>query len=446
MQILRVFQGISRLPGRGFHSKASIFAFISFAVLVLAFAHHARVQGATGNGAGSGGSNPSSHYQIAVYYWPNYHVDPRNEAKLGKGWTEWELVKAGKVKFAGQDQPHVPLWGYRDESDPKQMARSIDAMADHGITAILFDWYRYNDGSFLDDCLRKGFLKAPNRNRVKFALMWANHNFLDIFPRKSDNPTLWYAGTVTRPTFDRVTGEAVRDFFSQPNYWKIDGKPYFSIYELHTMIKGLGGLEPTRDALQSFHARTKAAGFPGLHLNIVGWGLTQAMALVKGQPMIGVDPSRTIQTEADLLTYLNADSVTWYTWTHVASPTEPTETYDHWGARSTPLWAQWQKDVHIPFYPDVSVGWDGTPRNYPGGIIVGNSPALFRKYLEEAKNYLDRQPPDRRILTLNAWNEWVEGSYLEPDKKSGLAYLDAIEQVFGAGAPGGNLRAGSATY
>ena len=340
--------------------------------------------------------------------------------------------KAGKPLFPGHNQPHVPLWGYRDESDPKEMARSIDAMADHGITAILFDWYRYNDGNFLDGCLRNGFLKAPNRNRIHFALMWANHNYIDIFPRKSDNPTLWYPGAVTRQTFNRVTNEAVRDFFSQPNYWKIDGKPYFSIYELHTMIKGLGGLEQTRAALQSFRARTKAAGFPGLHLNLVGWGLTQATALVKGQPMAGTDPSRTIQTEADLVTYLNVDSVTWYTWAHVAWPTKPTETYEHWAARSVPLWPQWQDDVPVPFYPNVSVGWDGSPRNYDSGIIVDNSPALFRKYVEQAKSYLDRQPPDHRILTINAWNEWVEGSYLEPDKKLGLSDLQAIQQVFGA--------------
>ncbi len=99
--------------------------------------------------------------------------------------------------------------------------------------------------------------------------------------------------------------------------------------------------------------------------------------------------------------------------------------------------------MHIPFYPNVSVGWDGSPRNYAGGIVVGNSPALFRKYLEQAKSYLDHQPPDRRILTVNAWNEWVEGSYLEPDTRTGLGYLDAIQQVFGASSMGGDLRAGS---
>jgi hypothetical protein len=414
---------------------------MTLAFVVLFLPNSAPLQSGTLAGAADSLSKQTSAYQIAVYYWPNYHVDPRNEAKLGKGWTEWELVKGGKPKFPGHDQPHVPLWGYRDESDPTEMARSIDAMADHGITAILFDWYRYNDGSFLDDCLRKGFLQAPNRNRIHFALMWANHNYVDIFPRTSDNPTLWYPGTVTRQTFDRVTGEAVRDFFSQPNYWKIDGQPYFSIYELHTLIKGLGSLEQTRAALESFRARTKAAGFRDLHLNLVGWGLTQAMGLVKGQPMRGVDASRTIQTEADLVRYLNADSVTWYTWAHVARPAEPTETYEHWAARSVPLWPEWQNDVHVPFFPNVSVGWDGSPRNYAGGIIVDNPPALFRKYLEQAKSYLDRQPPGRRILTLNAWNEWVEGSYLEPDKRWGLAYLEAIQQVFGAGSTGRNLRA-----
>src|SRR6516165_2439385 len=84
-----------------------------------------------GTGAGNPVSKQTSPYQIAVYYWPNYHVDSRNEAKLGKGWTEWELVQAGKPRFQGHNQPHVPLWGYRDESDPREMTRSIDAMADH---------------------------------------------------------------------------------------------------------------------------------------------------------------------------------------------------------------------------------------------------------------------------------------------------------------------------
>jgi hypothetical protein len=41
------------------------------------------------------------------------------------------------------------------------------------------------------------------------------------------------------------------------------------------------------------------------------------------------------------------------------------------------------------------------------------------------------KPPAQRILTINAWNEWTEGSYLEPDTEHGFAYLEAIKQVFG---------------
>ena len=65
--------------------------------------------------------------QTAVYYFPNYHADPRNEAVHGKGWTEWELMKQAHPRFEGHDQPKIPLWGYEDEADPAVMARKIDS-------------------------------------------------------------------------------------------------------------------------------------------------------------------------------------------------------------------------------------------------------------------------------------------------------------------------------
>lgn len=49
--------------------------------------------------------------QTVVYYFPNCHVDPRNEAIHGKGWTEWELMKQAHPRFEGHDQPKIPLWG-----------------------------------------------------------------------------------------------------------------------------------------------------------------------------------------------------------------------------------------------------------------------------------------------------------------------------------------------
>lgn len=75
---------------------------------------------------------------VASYYFGNYHPgDPRNTAMKGPNWSEWELVKAAKPRFPGHIQPHVPLWGYEDEADPKVMAKKIDAAADHGIGAFI---------------------------------------------------------------------------------------------------------------------------------------------------------------------------------------------------------------------------------------------------------------------------------------------------------------------
>ncbi|MEP6985573.1 MAG: glycoside hydrolase family 99-like domain-containing protein, partial [Chloroflexota bacterium] len=185
-------------------------------------------------------------YEIAAYYFPNYHVDPRNEKLYGAGWTEWELVKHARPRFEGHYQPRVPQWGYEDEADPHVFARKIDAAADHGLTSFIFDWYWYNDGAFLNRGLEQGYLQAANRDRLQFALMWANHNWVDIFPLKRsqyENPLLLYPGQVSDQTFELMTDYIIETYFSQPSYWKIDGCPYFSMYELFRFIEGAGGID-----------------------------------------------------------------------------------------------------------------------------------------------------------------------------------------------------------
>ncbi len=408
-------------------------------------------------------------YTVAVYWWPNFHHDPYHQSKKGKGWTEWEIVKHAKPLFAGHEQPKVPLWGYRDESAPKEMARSIDALADFGVGAIIFDWYRYDDhingGVMIEGALRDGFLKAPNRRRLKFALMWANHTYLDCHPfapgKHFGNAPVWRRGELSRAAFDRHTADAIKRYFTQPNYWKIEGRPYFSVFDPHKLITGLGGVTATRAALDSFRECTKAAGFPGLHLNIVDRTLAECLAVAKGQPMPG-DPRRKIATEKDLMEALGADSSTWYQWVDMIaavagaeSKPEPgkaegplssavlranaakaglqTRDYLDWGAAAIRKQAERRLALGVPFFPHVARGWDGSPRNYGGGIVAGNTPERFRHFLIEAKAMADRQPESKGVITINSWNEWVEGSYLEPDTIHGMAHLEAVRDVFGAG-------------
>lgn len=376
----------------------------------------------------------SNGYEIACYYFPNYHVDPRNEMVHGPGWTEWELVTRAEPRFAGHRQPRLPLWGIEDESDPSVMAKKIDVAADHGIDTFIFDWYFYNDGPFLERGLEQGFLGASNHQRMKFALMWANHDWVDIHPAQPTTmrrrPALLYPGSVTRQTFDQIVELVIERYFKHPSYWLIDGCPYFSIYELHTLIQGLGGIEATKAALASFRSRVKGAGFPDLHLNDVAWDLP----LLPGETATK-DPQQ-------LLVNLGFDSLSSYVWIHhVPLPSFPEMPYAQVMAEAISHWQKTRQYFSLPYYPNVTMGWDSSPRTvqsdrflnlgYPFmPTLSGNTPAAFQQALHEVKRFLDEQPAPR-IFTINAWNEWTEGSYLEPDTVDGMAYLEAIRSVFG---------------
>ncbi|HET7117463.1 MAG TPA: glycoside hydrolase family 99-like domain-containing protein [Hanamia sp.] len=431
-------------------------------------------------------------YTVAIYYWPNFHKDAFMQSKKGIGWTEWEVVKNAKPKFEGHYQPKIPLWGYRDESDPREMARNIDVMADAGIDSIIFDWYRYDDdingGVMLEKALQEGFLKAPNRNGIKFSLMWANHDFIDCFPfapgKSFENAAIWRKGEVGQLAFKRHTQDAIESYFNQPNYWLIKGCPYFSIYRLDKLIRGLGSIANTRDALQDFRARVKAAGFPDLHLNIVDSGATLTNEIPKLAHAEATEDK--IKVIRDLLFEIRADSATMYTWVHHLWPmlvrnseenkedsknsafgfksdrpakqednnkkysegkANYTETeilqnahdagiiavdYSEYGARAMKVLDERLKDLGVTYFPHVSMGWDGSPRNYSMGMVLNNSPKKWEGFLRETKSWIDQHPESDGIVTLNSWNEWVEGSYIEPDTVHGIQYLEAVRKVFGA--------------
>ncbi len=375
---------------------------------------------------------------VACYYFPNYHVDPRNERVHGKGWSEWALVRRAEPRYPGHRQPRVPLWGYEDESDPLVMAKKIDSAADHGIDAFIFDWYWYNDGAFLERGLDRGFLGAANNHRLKFSLMWANHDWKDIHPARlgesrqgflSGYPIL-YPGAVSRSTFDTIIDVALERYFSHPSYWLIEGCPYFSIYDLPCLVAGLGGIEATQQALAYFRQRVKASGFRDLHLNGVLWNPH------------ALSSAGTVMDAASLVRTFHFDSVTSYVWIHHARLDTFPET-DYNQIRDAYLaYAEYiARQLPVPYFPNITMGWDSSPRTlpsdtyeeaaYPFSAAMGNnSPQHFQQACKMIKQFLDGRASAQRICTINAWNEWTEGSYLEPDTETGLAYLQAIRSVF----------------
>jgi hypothetical protein len=381
-------------------------------------------------------ANTASGQPVTVvsYYFGNYHPgDPRNVKSKGADWSEWVLVKNAKPRFAGHQQPHVPLWGYMDESKPEVMAQKIAAAADHGVSAFVFDWYYYEDGPFLDAPIDRGFLQATNNGRLKFAFMWANHDWMgNLFPHTNHTPwKVLYPGKVSPASFDKICDHLIKDYFSRTNYWRIDGKPYFSFYLLQTLLDDFGSVPATRAALDRFRAKAKAAGLPGLHLNAVVWGNT----------ILPVE--KTVAEPVKLIHELGFDSVTSYVWIHYTPMPEQQTEYNFVRDRYFEYWTKAATNFGVPYIPNVTMGWDPSPRaeqsqpfdnsGYPFmNTIKDNTPENFRAALELARQRLLAEPGGLRILNLNCWNEWTEGSYLEPDTVHGMAYLDAVKQVFGA--------------
>ena len=383
----------------------------------------------------------TKQYEVAVYYFPNYHPDSINAKWHGKGWTEWEVVKAAKPRFRGHEQPKVPSWGYFNEADPKWTAKEIDLAANNGIDCFIYDWYWYsNTGQYLQEGLEKGFLKVPNRNRLKFAIMWANHDWLNIQPATFDNHRIKFTeGKVSWQLWDTISTYIVEKYFKQPNYWKIDGKPYFSIYEIVNFVNGLGGITNAKKAIALLNTKTKNAGFPGVHFNIMSWMINDQSA----KQIEGPNGPRSAKEMIDLL---GCESVSTYTYIHhfdIGKEGFPTVPYSKALEANEEYWNFFIKNYpNILYTPNVSMGWDASPRciqsdqfglkSYPWTpVLTGNTPGAFKTALLDAKHFLDKYNPKHKILVINSWNEWTEGSYLLPEKKYGDAYLKAIRQVFG---------------
>lgn len=382
--------------------------------------------------------NPSFKDRIRVgcYYFPNYHVDPRNEKIHGPGWTEWQLVRHAIPRFPGHQQPKVPLWGHEDESDPQVMERKIAAASDHGIDHFIFDWYHYEDGPFLERCLEEGFLKARNVEQIDFALMWANHDWINIHPMgRHFGKELLYPGLVSPRTFRFITDLIIDRYFKRPNYLTIDGKPYFSVYDLSKFVAIHGSVKATREAIDSFRERVRSAGFPDLHFNAVVWG----KPVLPGEVVI--------QDMQQLVRALGFDSVTSYVWIHHAElDKSPYTPHEEVLAKYLQVWSRMEEEYDIPYFPNITMGWDNCPRTVQtdiweplpestfSNLIGGNTPEAFQNTLELFRDRLvARSGPN--LMSINAWNEWTEGSYIEPDTVHGMAYLDAVARVFGARTP-----------
>jgi hypothetical protein len=362
-------------------------------------------------------------YDIAAFLYPAYvNDDPRLRPFWPKGIGEWETVTSVQDRFPGFYWNRKPTWGTINEADPAVMSMEINEATKHGVNVFIFDWYWYDGRAFMETTLNNGFLKADNKDKMKFYLMWANHDVVNTWDTRlnkyNENNVIWQ-GQVSRPEFEKIVKRTIEKYFKQPNYYKIDGKPVYMIYDVPQLINGLGGIEQTVAALKWFKEETKRAGFPGLELQLTMWGINLNYS--------GFDAGKTERPQNAFVKKLGFTSSTHYQFAHFVNVNDD---YLNILNNVKKEWDRNEAQFEIPYYPHISVGWDNSPRTGTSAVVKNNTPDNFAKGLRMAKAYIDAHPKQAPLITINSWNEWTETSYLQPDNLYGYGYLDAIKQVF----------------
>lgn len=371
-------------------------------------------------------------YDIAAFIWPAYTGDElRTRIFWPEGIGEWETVKNSYPKFEGHTWPRKPLWGYVNEANKSVMEMEIEEATNHGVNVFIYDWYWYDNRPFLENCLNDGFLKASNNDKMKFYIMWANHDVgytWDV--RNSDmegnytleqlGDSLIYTGKVSRDQFETIGNRLIEKYFKQKNYYTIDGKPVFMIFTLPVLIEGLGGVKQTKDAFDWLRKRCIEEGLPGLHLQL---NMHHICYDIK-------DDGRTMGID-EVINYFGFESCTNYQMINVLQD-KIGGTYAEAVEKAAKGWDRLDNDSPVPYFPQVCCGWDNNPRFKSTKTVQldGANPDLFKKALEYAKAFIDAHPNQPPLLTINSWNEWTEGSYLQPDDLFGYGYLNAVKEVF----------------
>jgi hypothetical protein len=303
------------------------------------------------------------------------------------------------------------------------MEMEIEAAVSHGINLFVYDWYWYDHRPFLENCLNDGFLKARNCQKMQFYLMWANHCARYNWDKRNcnlplDNP-IW-SGLVDEKEFVRMTDRIIDNYFSQPNYYKIKGCPVFSVYTLYELLQSFGSLGAIRQAFDGFRNRTVRAGFPGLHLQFIA----------RAHGIISYPQYHIHMTQKELMDALGVDSITnygngCYTGTDISYEKSFPKITEYHAIADT---------YAIPYFPSISLGWDNNPRydihTLKPKVITNNTPENFEIALRMMKEYADRHPENPPLIIINAWNEWTEANYLQPDDINGYAMLETVKKVF----------------
>jgi len=356
---------------------------------------------------------PKAKYEVVAYNYPCWHPCPWFEQYFGKGWTQFQSLRDSRPLYPGHLFPKYPLWGEYNEAEPQWAEREIDASARHGIDVWMHCWYWQEGTQRCQSQLESGFLKATNRQRLKFALMWANHDWSNNWPGASDGSTaLMSRQRHSEEDMMRVIDYCIDHYFHQPNYWRIDGALVFGVFSIASLLRDMPA-ERCRRIFERMRDRVAKEGLGDLHLQANNVNATD-VAKVKE---LGFQSATLYNTAGPVV---------------AAIPPGGRAPYGKLAAQAIPYWRRLRESCAVPFFPDCTVGWDNSPRiGASARMITQRSPDQFERLMIAAKYFLAESGASApKIVFLSSWNEWTEDHVLAPDTVYGYSYLEAVRRAF----------------
>jgi hypothetical protein len=353
------------------------------------------------------GSNATTIYKdnakIIAFYLPQFHEVPENSLWWGEGFTEWTNVRKALPNFDGHSQPRVPAGlGYYDLSSCDVMYEQAKLAKTYGVQAFCFYYYWFSGRKILEKPI-ENFLKSDVD--IEFCLCWANENWTRTWD--GDNKSILLEQKYLEGEEDEFI-YSLLPFFKDRRYILVNGCPLLIVYRAMSIPN-------SKKIFQRWRTLVQKEGFKGLHITVVDFydistpGKVGADAILEFPPHKfngsnshpDVLPSNINENfKGGLLDYDKVIAIS-------ANKPKPSFMY----------------------YRGLIPSWDNSARRQNSStIVINESPNKFGLWLSYIRAYTrESLQPNNNLIFINAWNEWGEGCYLEPDERWGLKFLEEIE-------------------
>ncbi|MBJ7967348.1 MULTISPECIES: glycosyltransferase WbsX family protein [Bacillus cereus group] len=331
-----------------------------------------------------------------AFYLPQFHEIPENDLWWGKGFTEWTNVKKAKPRFLGHYQPRAPLQDYYYNLLNLDVHKwQINLAKQYGLDGFCYYHYWFKGKKLLEKPLEL-------RNQCKeidfpYCLCWANESWTRSWDGK-DQEVLMRQEYGDESDWKEHFNYLL-PFFKNKNYLNINDKPIFVIYR-PASIPNLNKM------LGLWNEWAQSEGLLGIHF-VEMLTIFEDKSDFPFDAAIEFEPMYTLKKLIGNTNSLHQEKKDFHL------------SYDFVWKRILNRQIKERENI----YKGAFVDWDNSPRRKESALIMkGANPDKFKKYLLQHSK-------DTDFLFINAWNEWAEGTYLEPDEKYGYKYLEALMEI-----------------